>query len=462
MKFAATSYLTTSKHNDLEKRMIAEKRRQAGIAFPAPRKQDYLLIIRLDVNPLNDNKLVSQGLQRLCTLFEQIDRKVVEFEDTSEDGINTYPLTRFNFTATIGFGKTFFSKLDLTKKCPVDLFDMPPYYEIGDKSPYVLPQTDMILQLASNNYVVNKMVLQNDNYFRRDKNLVTKELQYLKPVENDFLHIIDAIKGWAKITDAHTGFHRADGKNLMGFYDGISNPYRLVNDNIWISEDEGGKELEGGTYMVFQKIEHNLNEWNKLNTQEQEKWVGRSKYTGLLLGTLSPAEEKRLTSVLYSADESRQNQAKVRLSKLINEQRDPTKNFFDAFDIRYMNINKNCPVSSHARKVNSRKPNGGRQRYIFRRGCLYMEEAFVDYPKSGILFISFQNNVKIFEEMKRNLGQHVNIQSKTKRSEKIKNYSGQKASINNSFDTLTLGGGYYFIPPIPNKKISEVGQLFFE
>jgi Dyp-type peroxidase family len=462
MKFTATSYFTTTKHSGLEKQMIAEKRRQAGIAFPAPRKQDYLLIIRLDVGSVNDKKLVSQGLKRLCTLFEQIDREMIEIEDTSsEDTMNIYPLTRFEFTATVGFGKTFFRKLNLMKKCPKNLYDMPPHYEIGDTSPYVLPQTDMIVQLASNNYTLNKMVLQNDNYLISRNNFLTRDQGYLSVPRIGTLDIMEAIKGWAEITDIQNGFHRADGRNLMGFYDGISNPHRLVNNNIWIPEDEEQKEFANGTYMVFQKIEHNLREWNKLETQEQEKWVGRSKATGLLLGTLSVDEEKRLISELHSTDSSRKRQAMVRLSQLVDEQRNPTKNFFDPYDIRYLNINKNCPISSHARKANPRKPNGRKERLIFRRGCLYMEEGFTDYPKSGIMFISFQNDIKIFEEIKRNLAQHVSTQTKTGQLAKTKNYFDQKLPVSSSFDTLTLGGGYYFIPPIPDKQISQIGQQFF-
>ena len=460
MKYEATSYLSENKHTELENKMIAEKQRQAGIAFPAPRKQDYLLIVRLDVSSA-DEKLVGEGLKELCTLFEQIDKGIIEIDDTSAgDGIYSYPLTKFTFTATIGFSKTFFKKLNLLKKCPKNLYELPPHYEIGDKSPYVLRQTDMILQLASNNHVVNKMVLNNETFLRCNKNLLTRDLNYLNTPENAPLDIMAAIKGWAKIADIHTGFHRADGRNLMGFYDGISNPYRLSNNNIWISENEDGIELKDGTYMVFQKIEHNLIEWNKLNREEQEKWVGRSKATGLLLGTLSPVEEKRLVSDLYSKDESIRNAAKVKLRKLFNEQRDPTKNFFDSFDIRYQNINKKCPESSHARKTNPRKSTGPEQ-LIFRRGCLYMEEDFVEYPKSGILFIIFQNDIKIFEVMKRNIAQHISPHVETnERSGKETSY-GKDISGKNSFDTLTLGGGYYFIPSIPGRRISNIGQQFF-
>jgi len=462
MKYAATSSLNNTKQNYTEERMIAEKRRQAGIAFPAPRDQNYLSIVRLNINPVNDKNSVRQGLKRLCTLFEQIDEEIFEIDDTSSDvGFYSYPLTRFNFTATVGFGKQFFTKLGLEKKCPKNLYEVPAYYELGDKSPYLLPQTDLILQLASNDYTANKMVLQNDGYFTFHGDLIRKDQNYVLQPDGGSRDIMGAIEEWAKITDVQNGFHRADGKNLMGFYDGISNPYRLDN-NIWITEGEEQEEVVDGTYMVFQKIEHNLNKWNKLDTQKQERWIGRSKATGLLLGTLSEDEEKRLISELYSKESSIQRHAKIRLSQLIDEQRDPTKNFFNSYDMRYLNIDKLCPVNSHARMANSRKPIGSKQRFIFRRGCLYMEEDFKNYPKSGILFISYQNDIRIFEEMKHNFSLHDSAQVKPKFPGKVKNYSGQKASMDISFDTLTLGGGYYFIPPIPDKKISEIGQQFFK
>jgi deferrochelatase/peroxidase EfeB len=54
--------------------------------------------------------------------------------------------------------------------------------------------------------------------------------------------------------------------------------------------------------MVFQKIEHDLDQWRQLDVEEQEEWVGRSKGTGLLLGTLSKEEDKKLSLQLQSAN----------------------------------------------------------------------------------------------------------------------------------------------------------------
>ena len=114
--------------------------------------------------------------------------------------------------------------------------------------------------------------------------------------EEKIYDISAAVSEWAIVTDIHSGFQRLDGRNLMGFVDGISQPERLGNDVIWTTgNDEIGGPIDG-TYMVFQKIEHDLERWEKLGVREQEKWVGRSKGTGLLLGTLSSEEDEKLAN----------------------------------------------------------------------------------------------------------------------------------------------------------------------
>ena len=90
-----------------------------------------------------------------------------------------------------------------------------------------------------------------------------------------------------------------------------------------------------------------------------------------------------------------------------------------------------------------------------------MDDDFVDHPKSGILFISFQNDIKIFEEMKRNLARRMSVTKVTEEPTPMNNYYGKHTHEKISFDTLTLGGGYYFVPPIPNKRISDIGEQFF-
>ena len=308
-----------------ENQMKIEKRRQAGIAFPAYMDQEHLTIVRLNVEPLSNINNVKAGLSKLCTFFEHIDEGIIKAEEkTYKMEMAWFPLSYFNFSATIGFGRSFFKKLNILSKCPKKLYDMPDYIEGGDYLPYSLQQTDMIVQLGSSNYSVNKMVLQNDCYLHYSH----KSYEYYigsKKLDKRPLSIMNAIAGWANVIDVNTGFQRTDGRNLMGFYDGISNPDRINNNIIWLNGNAEGRDFVDGTYMVFQKIQHDLADWSRLNVSSQEKWVGRSKATGLLLGTLTSENEAKLMSNIHYGNPSIQKYAIMKLTKLTNEQRDPEK-----------------------------------------------------------------------------------------------------------------------------------------
>ena len=141
---------------------------------------------------------------------------------------------------------------------------------------------------------MNRWIFQNsdviiDKHKEMRPNLYQEQLRKSKPDQTQDVpqDILTAISGWAKITDIHTGFQRIDGKNLLGFNDGISNPDRLSNTVVWTTIKEEKEKFKDGTYMVFQKIEHDLERWQNLQIEKQEQWIGRSKWTGLLLGTLS-------------------------------------------------------------------------------------------------------------------------------------------------------------------------------
>lgn len=453
------SYTRFTERKLTEKRVVYERRRQAGIGFPAPRDQNYAIIVRFDIVPAINHSQVTEGLHRLGTLLEEINVGLIVREEKTSEGNSIWtPLKSSNFTATIGFGKRFFEKCRILNKSPKSLIDMPTQTEVPNGYPYVLQQTDMILQLASNDYTVNRMVLQNDQYlFHKSLGNPGDGVYDSKDLPLDIARVLG---GWARIIDTHSGFRRTDGRNLMGFYDGISNQDRLGND-FWISKDDYDFRYADGTFMVFQKIEHDLKQWRSMDIQAQERWVGRSKTTGLLLGTISPEEEKRLESEIHSSDENIHEHAIKRVAGLLEKQRDPKISFFDPYDARYFRISKSCPSSSHVRMANprERKPHK-QQELIFRRGYLYTEEQAVDDPRSGLLFISFQKDIKTFEHVARSLSLQNEMQSQKKlNSDKMK-YSG-KILTSPSFNTKTLGGGYYFIPPIPNNKISDIGQEFF-
>jgi Dyp-type peroxidase family len=511
--------------DDLEKFYIKEKRRQPGIAFPSARKQSYTLIVRLDLLHSITVEKVKTGLRTLCGLFERIDRDEKRIEEISgKKETNLLPLSNFLFAATLGFGIGFFDKLKLSAKVrPKMLRGMPSAIELGDEREYVLNQTDLILQLSSSHDYVNRWVLDYSHDIHQYSNRKGKpgNLAYLSEDHSNINDVMTALRGWASIVDFHYGFQRLDGRNLMGFHDGISNPDRLsLDDIVWIAGDDDEPEaLRDGTYMVFQKIEHDLEQWHSLDENKQEEWVGRSKHTGLLLGTLSKEDDYRLASDLNSSDTLIRKNARQRLAKLLEDQEDPNRKLFS--EPKYSQVRDQCPVWSHVRKANPRQEDGAPRAIIYRRGYLFSETSPYRKLSSGILFICYQKNIihgfelikkeflnnknfpvlqnrKNFTEYelaKRHQGARFTEDEIRKFTAKDRSFLGidheqdytralQEADTNDFQNTgreglsgpselgvysrgqflatITMGGGYYFIPPIPNKRISDIGQQFFE
>jgi Dyp-type peroxidase family len=511
-----------------EKILVEGKRKQPGIAFPSAAKQEYALIIRFNLKPLvRDVSFVRNGLRNLCTFLEEIDNGIVRIDEMVEHGEIARPkLSIFNLTSTLGFGVGFFDKLQIRSgNRPNNIYEMPDYEFFGDPVPYILPQTDMILQLCSTKDFVNRWVFKNDfnPLMLNDKIRRTSNREYGIISESArFQDVTTAIRDWALITDVHSGFQRLDGRNLMGFNDGLSQPDRLKNDIIWTTKNDEVDKLTDGTYLVFQKIEHDLERWEKLSDKEQERYVGRSKKTGLFIGTLSHSEDEKLALDCRSDDLHTRNVAKSKLKKLLDLQRDPQKGLFDSKDPRLKNISLECPIWSHVRKANPRGADGAERSIIFRRGYLFMEDTIIpgDRASSGLLFVCFQRDVKHgFEHIKKHFLNNRNFpvpekRKKFTRQELVFRRSRGRFSeeeltkldasarqslgleglsytqtreesqdvdaentgreglsgpsqlgVNPRGDyplTITLGGGYYFVPPIPKKRISDLGQQFFE
>lgn len=91
------------------------------------------------------------------------------------------------------------------------------------------------------------------------------------------------------IDETH-GFRYFEGRSIIGFIDGTENPaldetaeYALVGD-----EDP---EFTNGSYAFAQKYIHAMTEWNHTSTEEQEKTIGRKKFSDLEL-----ADEEKPTN----------------------------------------------------------------------------------------------------------------------------------------------------------------------
>jgi porphyrinogen peroxidase len=78
------------------------------------------------------------------------------------------------------------------------------------------------------------------------------------------------------------GFRYFDDRDLMGFVDGTENPRgEAAVDAVLIGEEDAA--FTGASYVIVQKYLHDLDGWNALSTEAQERIIGRTKLSDIEL-----------------------------------------------------------------------------------------------------------------------------------------------------------------------------------
>ena len=97
-----------------------------------------------------------------------------------------------------------------------------------------------------------------------------------------------AIQIMARIGDAVSpvdevhGFRYFDDRDLMGFVDGTENPRGdAAMEAVLVDEEDPA--FAGGSYVIVQKYLHDLDRWNALSTEAQERIIGRAKLSDIEL-----------------------------------------------------------------------------------------------------------------------------------------------------------------------------------
>ncbi len=94
--------------------------------------------------------------------------------------------------------------------------------------------------------------------------------------------ISSKLQGAVYPIDEVQGFRYFDGRSIIGFVDGTENP---EDEERLASAAIGGDDADfaGGSYAFVQKYLHDMNAWNALSTEEQEKAIGRRKFNDVEL-----------------------------------------------------------------------------------------------------------------------------------------------------------------------------------
>ncbi len=94
--------------------------------------------------------------------------------------------------------------------------------------------------------------------------------------------IMVKLNGAVTTADEVHGFQYFDDRDLLGFVDGTENPVdQAALDAALIGPEDAA--FTGGSYVIVQKYLHDLQTWNAVPVEEQEKMVGRTKLSDIEL-----------------------------------------------------------------------------------------------------------------------------------------------------------------------------------
>jgi putative iron-dependent peroxidase len=94
--------------------------------------------------------------------------------------------------------------------------------------------------------------------------------------------IMARLAGAVTVADEVHGFRYFEHRDLLGFVDGTENPDgQAAFDSVIIGDEDPA--FAGGSYVVVQKYLHDIDAWNALPTEQQERVIGRTKLSDIEL-----------------------------------------------------------------------------------------------------------------------------------------------------------------------------------
>ncbi|KDB99596.1 Dyp-type peroxidase family protein [Bordetella bronchiseptica D993] len=95
-------------------------------------------------------------------------------------------------------------------------------------------------------------------------------------------HVMAQLGGAVTVVDEVHGFRYFDLRSMVGFVDGTENPIgREALDFTLV--DDADPDFAGGSYVLVQKYLHDMDGWNALSVETQERIIGRTKLSDIEL-----------------------------------------------------------------------------------------------------------------------------------------------------------------------------------
>jgi deferrochelatase/peroxidase EfeB len=326
---------------------------QAGIDTPAQDRLHFAAFDLIEEDPAKLRELMQEWSLAAAemTAGEMVgdvnDMELAPPDDTGE----TVGLLPSNLTVTFGFGPGAFEKrgLGLDGKRPAELAPIPPLP--ADELNPLESGGDLCVQACSDDPQVAFHAIRNLARIGRGT----------------------VIMRWSQLgfgRTSTTSRSQDTPRNLMGMKDGTANiraeDTEAMRRHVWVGNGGGPAWMRGGSFMVTRRIRMLLEIWDRSSLEDQERTIGRRKYSGAPLGGDDEFEPLPL---------------------------DAEKGGVPVI-----------PVDAHVRLA-SAQANGGER--ILRRGYSFTDgvDQSLGELEAGLFFICFQRDpAKQFVEIQRRLG----------------------------------------------------------
>lgn len=223
---------------------------QAGIDTPAPA---VTTVVAYDLKPSTD----VAALARLMRAWSSDIDALMAGRGGLGDPTKEISSAGMSLSVTVGFGPRIFTLPGLAAKRPEGFLDIPAL------------RTDKLLDRWSGGDLVVMVAADEETSVAHAERVLTRDAASFASVrwrQTGFWRGVDA--SGAPVT----------GRNLFGQVDGTGNPSGETLDRaVWVDDDTW---MRGGTTMMLRRFQLNLDVWDTLTRERQEKVVGRNLVNG--------------------------------------------------------------------------------------------------------------------------------------------------------------------------------------
>jgi porphyrinogen peroxidase len=115
--------------------------------------------------------------------------------------------------------------------------------------------------------------------------------------------VMKRLGGVVEVADEVQGFRYFDERDLIGFVDGTESPGGAAGIAATIVTADDDPDFAGGSYVIVQKYLHDMDSWNALSVEEQERVIGRTKMDDIELpDDVKPADSHVALNTITGPD----------------------------------------------------------------------------------------------------------------------------------------------------------------